>query len=187
MTTRRRQLMTLSVILASALAVAWPGAGDAQPRIQPSGPPAAGPGTPAAPSGTQLLNGTTVEITAEMLTEAGYTDVKIYEARSGNRHVSAKFDDVPMIAMHLHCREDKTCPAVGLVVIFGRQDSIDANYMNAWNTAKLYSRLYKDSDGDLLLQQDIYVRDVPAVYLKHSAQMFGVLLRDLLKFQPGQK
>jgi hypothetical protein len=156
-----------------------------QPRIQPPAapPPPAGPAVPGGAPG--LLKGVTLEQTLAMLKEAGYTDVEIYTAKSGRKHVSGKIQGMLVGALHQHCNESYVCPALSFSTFFGQQETIDAAYMNAWNRQKLYARLFKETNGDLYLQQDVLVHEVPLIYIKHAAQMYGYLIRDLLQFKPS--
>lgn len=174
-----------SIALGCVLAAFLAGTAAAQPRIMPPSGGGGGGGAAPAPS-AELIRGTTLEITQKMLQEAGYTDVEIYAAQSGRKHVSGKTQGVLVSAIHMFCNEQGACPAVGYMVNFGAQDSIDAKYMNAWNEAKLYGRLYKIKDGTLFLQQDVMVYDVSPAYIKHTAQMFGRLIKDLLEFKPPE-
>lgn len=175
-----------SVVLGCVLAAMVTALTQAQPQIQqPGGGGGGGGGGGQAPATSgELLKGTTLELTAQVLREAGYTEVQVYTARSGSKHVSGKVDGMVVSAIHLHCKDDR-CPALAYLFNFGKQDTIDAAYMNAWNQSKLYARLYKNKEESLILEQDVLVLEVPPVYLKHTAIMYARLLRDVMQFKPA--
>lgn len=156
---------------------------DAQPRLPQAGP---APGSTAAPQDGPLLQGTTPELTAEMLRAAGYRNVTIYTSPAKTRHVRAQVDQVTMQAIHMHCR-DEGCRSLAYNVSFGKQETITDSYMNSWNDERLFARLVRTKQGNLLLRQDVLMRDVPAVYIKTTAEMFANLVRQVLKYNPDEK
>jgi len=177
-----RRVMLACAVVGAALF--QPSLGQAQPQIQPPRPGGGGGGGGGQPAMLgPLLQGAVLDQTVQALKDAGYTEVEIYTARSGAKHVSGKVDGLLVSAIHLHCKDDK-CPALAFVFNFGQQDTIDAAYMNSWNLARLYARLYKDKEGSLILQQDVLVFDVPLVYIKHTAQMYARLLKEVMQYKP---
>lgn len=167
------------VLIASPLA--------AQPQIQPpsggSAPPAQG--GPSAGGGV-LINGSTPEQTAEILKAAGYTNVELYKGQSGAQHASGVTSGTTVSAIHTNCK-DGMCATVLFLVNFGKQDTIDAAYMNAWHNQKLYSTLYLSQDGSLMLGWAVFLGDTSMSHLRRSAAIYATLVKDLLSFKPGQQ
>lgn len=176
------------VLLASLLGLALIASPlSAQPQIQPRGggvTPSQG-GGPQQP-GSVLINGTTPEQTAEVLKAAGYENVEIYTGQSGSKHASGVTSGQTVSAIHTNCK-DGMCATVLFLVNFGKQDSIDANYMNSWHNDKLYSTLYQSKDGSLMLGWGIFLGDTSMSHLRRSASIYATLVKDLLSYKPGQQ
>ncbi len=175
----------LSITLACAFGLLLAGSAQAQPRIQPPGGPGPGPGQPQQPSAPAggILSGTTVELTARMLQEAGYADVQIFE-HQGTRHVRAKAGETPVIVFHDSCK-DNACLVITYGVFFGEQRTIDANYMNAWNSQQRWCKLYRGPNNTLMFTMDVFVAGVIPDYLKATSTIFAGQLKRLFEFRPS--
>ncbi|BAT60172.1 hypothetical protein GJW-30_1_02708 [Variibacter gotjawalensis] len=154
----------------------------AQPQIQQPSSPGQPAQQPAAGGGA-LINNVTPEQTAEVLKAAGYSDVEVYTAQSGTKHASGKTQGILVSAIHQNCNEG-SCAVVVFFVNFGKQDSVDAAYMNAWHNEKLYSRLYLNN-GNLFFTWSVFLGDTSMSHLRRSAAIYSNLLKDLQTFKPS--
>ena len=170
---------------ACAIVLLCAGLAQAQPRIQQPTPREGGGGQPQQAPAGGLIQGTTLELTMEMLTLAGFTDVKKYKAQSGSEHVSGKLGETLVSVVHMNCKESK-CLTVMFMVFFGKQNSVDMNYMNAWNRDKLYARLYQDKENNVFFRMDVVLWDVPPQYIARMGQTFALMLKNVYDYKPGQ-
>jgi hypothetical protein len=156
----------------------------AQPRIQP---PANQPQQPPAQQqggGTgNVIKGVNPEMTAEILKAAGYTNTEVYTTSSGAKHAAGEINGSTVSVLNLACK-DGQCLVLRFMVNFGKQDSIDAKYMNAWAAQNLIGTLYTDPQGNLFFMWSIFVGDTTVVNVARSAVVFGAALKDLMAFKP---
>ena len=174
-------------IASAAALVMCAGFAQAQPRIEPPPPREGGGGQPQqqpAPAGG-LIQGTTLEMTMQMLSQAGFADLKIYKAKSGAQHVAGKLGEAVVSVVHLNCKEGK-CLTLMFMVSFGKQGNVDLNYMNAWNRDKLYARLYQDKEGNVFFRMDTVLWDVPPQYITRMGQTFALMLKNVYEYKPAQ-
>ena len=180
------RLRLSSVIIGCAAALMVAGLVHAQPRIgPPAGPSGPGPGPAPAPAQTGgLITGTTADLTARAMQEAGFTDVRVVDSQ-GTRHVVGKAGETPVLAAHLFCKEN-TCLAISWMVFFGEQKGIDWNYINAWNSTHTFARLSRNNQGHLVFDYDVaLLGGVTAEYIKTSGAVFATRLKELFEFKPG--
>jgi hypothetical protein len=172
------------ILLGCALGLTVAGHADAQPRLQPPGgqPQQQPQSQPQQPAGG-IINGTTVELTARMMTEAGYTDVQFLE-HQGRRHVRGKAGETPVIVIHDNC-QNENCVVISFTVFFGEQRTIDAAYMNAWNQNKRWCKLYRAANGNLVFDMDAFVAGVQPEYVKAMSVIFANMLKQLFEFKPS--
>ena len=177
-----------SVILAASLAFGAVRLADAQPRISPPNTqPQPQPQQQPQQQQGQLLTHLNPDDTAKILQEAGYKDAEVYESSSGRRHVRAKLGQLQVFALHANC-EAAGCRSIILAVFFGKQPSIDWNYINAWYNAWRFTRLYRNDEGDLVFDMDLHLyTGATPDYVKQASTLFAQLLNKLLEFRPAQK
>jgi hypothetical protein len=165
------------------MAVAMAGIVHAQPQIGPPGGGGGGGGQPA-PSSTGIINGTTADLTASAMQEAGFTDVRVVES-NGVKHVVGKAGETPVVALHMYCKEG-TCLAISYMVFFGEQTSIGWDYVNAWNSRNTFARLSRNSKNNLVFDYDVLlIGGVTAQYIKTAGMIYAQRLKELFQFKPG--
>jgi len=163
--------------------IAPPGQGaKAQPRIGPG----SGTGTPQQPTppAAGIMRGTNPEFTAQSLKSVGYTEVEFVDVNDA-KQVQAKVNGVTIRVYHYGC-ESNVCSSVVFYTTFGKQQQIDANYINAWNREKRFAKLYVEANGALSFDMDVhFTGGVSPEYLASSAKLFGTLLKVLFEFKPA--
>lgn len=158
-------------------------AASAQPRIGPGSGGGSPPAQPAQPA-AGIVRGTNPELTVQALKSVGYSDVEFVEVNDA-RQVQAKVNGVTIRVYHYGC-ENNVCSSVAFYTSFGKQQQIDANYINAWNREKRFAKLYVESNGALSFDMDVhFTGGVSQEYLASSARLFGTLLKVLFEFKPA--
>jgi hypothetical protein len=179
------RLRLSSLILGCAALALAGGLANAQPRIQPAPGGGGGGGGQQQASPAGLITKITAEQTAEIMTKAGYTDVKIINGNQGTRHVGGKAGETPVFAIHAGC-ENGACSTVTFTVYFGKQESIDLNYMNAWHTAWRFTKLYRDKDNDIVFDMDVpLLTGVTPDYFTSASILFVNMLKKVMEFKPS--
>jgi hypothetical protein len=170
-----------AMLLGGAAATLAAGIANAQPRIVPDGTPSPGPGAPPAQSGTMQ----TISLDAIMpiLSEAGYGNPRIEKNDRNVSFIRCQLKGAT-VAVHLNC-SDSTCSVLYFIADFGKQDSVDADYMNAWNRHFALSALYRFDNGDLAFRFGVsLVGGFTMENVKSNAHLYIALFDQLLKFNP---
>lgn len=177
------RLNLTGIALGCAFGLLASGLAEAQPRISPPGGGGGGGQPQTQPQQGGIINGTTVELTASMMRDAGYTDVQFFE-HQGRKHVRAKAGETPVIVIHDNCKEE-TCVVISFTVFFGEQRTIDANYINGWNQTKRWCKLYRAKNGHLVFDMDAFIAGVQPEYVKAMSIIFANMLKQLFEFKPS--
>ena len=171
------------LVLGCAMALLTASLAQAQPRIGPPGGGGGGGGggqPQQQPAAAGLIEGTTPELTARMLQQAEYTDVKVFE-HQGTKHVAGKVAGNDVFVLHHFCQEG-SCKAISFVLPFGKQPSISQEYIDAWND-KTFARLRR-SKGDLFFDMDVFLfGGVTAPYIATAGAVYALRLKELLEFK----
>lgn len=159
----------------------------AQPKLQPRGGGGGGGGEQNQggdqPSG-QVIDRTTQDNTLNLLKAAGYTDLKIYSDKQGNKHVQGKINGQGVAVLH-YC-EKEVCQFISFVAPLGKQDNIDLKWINSWNYDKLFAKLSQDKEGNIYFQMECYLfGGVAPAHITQSGQLFGELIKVLYQYKPS--
>lgn len=171
-------------VVACAVVLLAAGFAHAQPRITPPG----GGGGGGAPStgGGGMVTSVTAEQVSQLMQQAGYKEVSVAQTQQGSKFVRAKVGEIPVVALFGGC-EGAGCVVVVFRAFFGKQETIDANYIFAWNNAYLISRLYRDGDGDLTFDMGMHLLSgVTPEYIQRTSVLYASLLGKLLEFKPSR-
>lgn len=186
-----------TAVLASLAPLAWASAAMAQaplatpPILQaqitldrpigggPSKPP---PGAQGGQAGLVTL--ADPDQIAGIFGELGFTEVKVVELNNmPGKHVSAKANGVPVYAIS---RCSKSCTAVTFHASFGAQESVDLEWINAYNSQMIFGKMFKFKDGAVALTMDmIYDGGVPLEHVKQNARLFGEVIKSVIEFKPS--
>lgn len=161
------------------------GLAQSQPQI---GPPAAPAPQPAAPqTGGGMLIRIGPEVTAKAMQDAGYAQTETGKWSNGVAYARGVLNDIRVAANHEECNE-AGCRLVVFWVDFGVQSTIDLEYMNAWNRAFRFARLYRDDRNHVVFiwHVPLYTGVAPD-YLRVAASQYGSLLKDLMQYTPDKK
>jgi hypothetical protein len=169
-------------MIAIGFALICPAPSQAQPSLQPPGG-GSGPG-PSQPASGEAIVRIKPAMTAELLKQAKYEDVRVLEPRDNVQSVVGKMGGVPVYVHHFLC-EDEGCRLLSFTVYFGQQSHIDANYINAWHYAWRFVKLYRDKKDNLIFKWDVHLfSGVPPNYIRDAASMYAHMLKKLLEFKP---
>jgi len=182
-TTQRDRTMSIRItvaLIAAAFAMSV-ALVEAQPQPRPGQPKGGGGGSPAQ-SG-DVITSTTPDLTARMLRDAGYSDVKTVQSKDGKTHVIGNVHDTSVAVMHVYDDQNRAY-ILDCLVYFGKQDKIDKEYANAWNKKHRFTQAYIDDDGDLNLMMNVELAGgVTSQFIKHSAQRYAAMLKLLYEFK----
>ena len=175
-----RGLPTIILVIASLL---YAGAAAAQPRIPTPGGGGGGP-SPGPSVGAGLVLKITAEQMAALLNEAGIrSEVRDIQ---GDKMVYAQFwGDALWSGVILdNCEKDGSgCRTLSFFANFGKDQPVDANWLNAWNSIYYMVRSYKLNDGSLLFKAHLLIfSGVTADYIKQSALFFKRVVDESSKF-----
>lgn len=181
-----------SVVAGCAAAVMLTSFALAQPRIGGGagggGPAGGSPGSgqqqlPGA-GGGQLIQGTTPELTMQMLQSAGFSALEIFTDEKGQRHVRGTSSDVKMAVWHQNC-SGNSCASVTFTAAFAAGGNVDANWINAWNVEYRFIRGYLAQNGNSLFLMDVWLANVPASYIAEVGRIWNSVIGNVSRFQPS--
>ncbi len=169
-------------ILLCAFALSSMAPAHAQPKLQPRGGGEQPHNQPQAQGG--LIDRLTPEVTADLLKQAGYTDLEIYSDNSGNKHVKGKINGQSIAVLH-YC-EKGTCQFISFVLPLGKQEGVDINWVNSWNYDKLFAKLSQDKEGNIFFQMECYLfGGVSPSHVVSAGQLFAELIKVLYQYKPS--
>jgi hypothetical protein len=90
-----------------------------------------------------------------------------------------------MVAWHYSC-ENSVCRSLQFIVNFGPQQSIDLDWINAWNREKRFAKVTRNKRNAVSLEMDIhFYGGTTAAFIEESAKLFAELLKQVLEFKPS--
>jgi Putative bacterial sensory transduction regulator len=154
----------------------------AQPRI-----PGANIGgqAPASSSGGLLVK-LTAEQVVGLLNEAGFHS-EVRQDKDSKFVVAAFWgQDLYSGVIVEHCEKDGSgCHTLEFFANFGKDQPVDANWINAWNNSKIGVKASKLGDGTLLFDYDLpLLTGVTADYVKELAKFFKLVVDTATQFKP---
>jgi hypothetical protein len=160
----------------------------AQPKLQPR--PGNPPPAPAlqAPAGGGLDGvAANMETVLPLIQQAsGFSNVEIVSGNNNYRAIRAQVLQTTVIIGPEIC-QDGVCRGLVFFVNLGKQQSIDVNWLNAWNGQKVFGRAYLDKEGSIVFDMAIHLWGGPSPsYIVQSANLYAVMLKALFEFQPGK-
>jgi hypothetical protein len=171
-------VMTVSFFLA--------GAATAQPRIP--GPGGGGGGGGGAPSPTTgMILKMTPEQLVPLLNEVGFRS-EVRQLQGGDKMVYARFWDTDALWSGVtfgNCEKDGSgCRTLQFFANFGKDQTVDPSWMNAWNNRFYVVRTYKlVPQGDLIFEGDLMIfTGVTADYVKIFARFFKQVVDESQNF-----
>ncbi len=177
--------LTTTLLTVALLAMSFALA-EAQPQPRPPQPKGGGGGGGQPSQSGEIITSTTPEVTARLLRDAGYGDVKLYKAPNGTTHVLGTVSDIPVSVIHQSDNNNQV-RALLFLVKFAKQDNIDTAYANAWNLAKPFVRAVISNEGELLFAMDFDIMaGVTPPFITRAALIYATLLKQLLEFKPNQ-
>ena len=86
-----------------------------------------------------------------------------------------------------YCEKDGTgCHTLQFFANFGKQSTVDANWINAWNLAYIGVKAYTLQNGELLFCYHLpLLSGVSDTYIKSFTAFFKVVVDEAFKFKPG--
>jgi hypothetical protein len=160
----------------------------AQPKLQPR--PGNPPPTPSlqAPAGGGLDGvAANMETVLPLIQRAsGFSNVEIVSGNNNYRAIRAQILQTTVIIGPEICK-DGICRGLVFFANLGKQQSIDLNWLNAWNAQKVFGRTYMDKEGNIVFDMAVHLWGGPSPnYIIQSADLYAVMLKALFEFQPGK-
>jgi Putative bacterial sensory transduction regulator len=177
----RMRLLSKVVLVIASLGCAT--AAVAQPRI-PGGNIG---GQAPAPSGGGLLIKLTPEQVVGLLNEAGFHSEVRRDSVDAKVVVAAFWGQEPYSGVIMdHCEKDGSgCHNLFFFANYGKDQPVDANWINAWNNSKIGVKALKLDDGTLLFEYDLsLLTGVTADYVKEFAKFFKLVVDTATQFKP---
>lgn len=174
-----------AVLIAGTLAVAQPRIGGGGGGGPGGGGTAPGGGQQQGPAGGgQIIQGTTPELTAQMLQRAKFTNVEVFTDNQGKRQVRGSINEVPTAVWHRNC-ENNNCLSISFYTNFPPSQGVDINWVNAWNAQKSFIKGYIAPDGRTHFEMDVhFVGGTAPTFIAGSAAIWALTLKELFEFQP---
>ena len=162
----------------------------AQPKLQPRPSPPAPqqqPAVPAPVAGTIETIAQNMESVLPLIKAAsGYTNVEMVTGDNNYRAVRAQINQTTVIIGPEICKEGK-CRALAFFANFGKQQSIDLSWLNAWSSQTIFGKTYIDKQGNIIFSMPIHFwGGVSPRYVTESADLFSAVLKSAFEFQPGK-
>src|SRR4051812_20073860 len=160
----------------------------AQPKLQPRPSPAQSPQEVQAP-GTPTIDSiaANMESVLPLIKVApGFSNVEIVTGNNNYRAIRAQINQTTIIAGPEICKDGR-CKGLVFFANLGKQQSIDLNWLNAWNSEKVFGRAYMDKEGNIVFDLAVHFwGGVNPRFVTESADLYASALKSLFEFQPGK-
>ena len=154
-----------------------------QIRVGPSGGGQAGGGQAAPPVAGPLLMTITPDTTMRILKGVGFTDVELYK---DGESVAVKVTgaEVDSYVWHENCKNGQ-CVTLWFVCNYGKQESIDAAFINDYNLNTIYTKMSISGSGDLLLSMagSLY-NGVSEAHVRGLGELWLTILKEAMEYKP---
>ncbi len=153
--------------------------GDTSNQIRLGQP--SGAGQPA--QGSNLLTTITLDATLRIMRGIGFSNIEIY--RSGeSASIKASIDDTDTYIWHENCKNN-ACVTLWFAVNLGRQDAIDAAWMNDYNRNTLYTKMFTNPNDELMLTLagSLY-KGVTEDHIRSLGELWIMVFKEALEYKP---
>lgn len=165
----------LALLIASAVH------GPARAQIRLDRP--VGGGGPSAPS-AGIVTGYTVDDALNLAKAAGFANASIAVSDDKVKFVAGQVNGVDIAMYMLNCKEAR-CGGVRFYAYFGKQDTVDLTFINAFNLDYL-AKLIKTKNGNLTLLFDATLYGgVTADHMKEMASIFVASIKSAMDYKPS--
>jgi len=170
-----------------------PGAGGGGGQAAPAPAPAPGGSPGGSPGGliatmnpqqlAQILNGLTIDNKPINMT------VKTFDDKTGGVIIPFWGDQLYSGVLPIQCQPDGTgCKTLQFFANFGKQSSVDMNWMNSWNDYYLGVKVSVMDNGEMLFEYDLPLfSGVSADYIRNCTVFFKAVVDTAFTYKPGQK
>ena len=139
---------------------------------------------PPPPSG--MLMDVSVEDTLRLMRGLKYSSVTIEKGKN-SPYIKAVIDDQPTYVWHANCTGNR-CRALHFAAYLGKQDSVDDAFIHDYNRNTMFTKMAKDSDGDLQVTMGVSLaRGVSEDHIRAMADGWIIYFKEALEYKPEGK
>lgn len=150
---------------------------------RPAGGGSGGGGGAAAPS-SGLVADVTAEDVARIIKGLNYTSVSA-QKQDKFTFVRADIGDQPTYIMLNNCGDNGRCSALYFIAYLGKQDSVDAEFMNDYNRNTMFTKMAKNKDDELQVTMGVNLaRGVSEEYIRGMAENWITWFKQAIEYKP---
>lgn len=142
-----------------------------------------GTGGGTAPGG--LITSITPEQALRLLQAGGVQKGELLSLDGGQKAFRGELGGFKVVGLFVGC-QGTNCSSIAFYAFFQANDSVDGNYLNAFNRDSRFSRVFLDKEGSLVLSMDMHMGGgVSPAFITQTGALFGASLKYLSEFRPS--
>jgi hypothetical protein len=150
---------------------------------QPSQGGAPSQGAPAGGAGGTITS-IVPEQAMRLLQAGGLQKGESLNLDGGTKGFRGELNGFKVVGIFTGC-QGTGCSSIAYFAFFQAGDSIDGNYLNAYNRDRRFSRVFLDKEGSLVLSLDTHLSGgVAPAHITQTTSLFGSSLKWLSEFTP---
>lgn len=152
---------------------------------QPTQGGGGGGGTGAGGATGAVITSITPEQGLRLLQAGGLQKGEIVSLDGGQKAFRGELAGFKVVGLFVGC-QGSNCGSIAFYAFFQANDSVDGNYLNAFNRDSRFSRVFLDKEGSLVLSMDMHMGGgVSPAFITQTGALFGASLKYLSEFHPS--
>ena len=148
--------------------------------------PASGPAPVEGPlpsGGARVISTINAETVARLMKGVGFSALEI-DPDSDGTQVRAAIDGTDTFIRLENC-EKGSCVTLMFLANFGKQDAIDAAWINSYNANTIYTKMFLNGDGEAILSiaSSLY-KGVTEEHVASLGELWVVIFKEALAYEP---
>ena len=132
-----------------------------------------------------LVTSITPEQGLRLLQAGGLQKGEILSLDGGQKAFRGELGGFKVVGLYVGC-QGTNCSSIAFYAFFQASDSVDGNYLNAFNRDSRFSRVFLDKEGALVLSMDMHMGGgVSPAFITQTGALFGASLKYLSEFKPS--
>ncbi|WP_375460417.1 YbjN domain-containing protein [uncultured Enterovirga sp.] len=143
-------------------------------------------GSPTGGGATSgLVTGITPEQGLRLLQQGGLQKGELVTIDGGGKAFRGELAGFKVVGLFVGC-QGSNCSSIAFYAFFQASDSVDGNFLNAFNRDSRFSRVFLDKEGSLVLSMDMHMGGgVSPAFITQTGALFGASLKYLSEFRPS--